>query len=401
MARKDTLMKTINSHRARLVVLFAALVIPVRDASAADPTSAPIKSPSAVLQPFVDAGTVAGAVTLVADKDKVLSLEAVGFADIAAKKPLKTDALFWIASQSKPITAAALMMLVDEGKVKLDDPVEKYLPEFKNLWLAVEQDKEHVLLKKPKRPITVRDILSHTSGMPFQSAMEVPTLDALPLRDAVRSYAMTPLQFEPGSKYQYSNAGINTAGRIIEVVSGMPYETFLDKRLFVPLGMKDTTFWPSEDQLTRLANSYKPNAAKTGLEATTVGQLQYPLNDHKRQPMPAGGLFATANDVGRFCQMMLNGGMCDGKRLLSEDAVKQMTSKQTGDAVKESYGLGWSTGDGTFGHGGAFATNMNVNTKRGLITVFLVQHAGFPGDGGKSLAAFQKAAEEGFGNSRK
>jgi CubicO group peptidase (beta-lactamase class C family) len=293
------------------------------------------------------------------------------------------------------------MMLVDEGKVKLDDPVEKYLPEFKNLWLAVEQDKEHILLKKPKRPITVRDILSHTSGMPFKSAMEEPTLDALPLRDAVRSYAMTPLQFEPGSKYQYSNAGINTAGRIIEVVSGMPYETFLDKRLLGPLGMKDTTFWPNEEQLTRLANSYKPNAAKTGLEAATIGQLQYPLSDHKRQPMPAGGLFSTASDVGRFCQMMLNGGVFDGKRLLSEDAVKQMTTKQTGDAVKESYGLGWSTGDGTFGHGGAFATNMNVNTKRGLIAVFLVQHAGFPGDGGKSLAAFQKAAEDGFGNSRK
>jgi CubicO group peptidase (beta-lactamase class C family) len=373
----------------------------VLPASAGDPASAAAKSPSAALQTFVDAGTLAGAVTLVADKDKVLSLEAIGFADIAAKKPMKTDALFWIASQSKPITAAALMMLVDEDKVKLDDPVERHLPEFKNLWLAVEQDKEHILLKKAKRPITVRDILSHTSGMPFKSALEEPTLDALPLRDAVRSYAMTPLQFEPGSKYQYSNAGINTAGRIIEVVSGISYETFLDKRLLGPLGMKDTTFWPSEEQLSRLASAYKPNAAKTGLEATTISQLQYPLSDRKRQPMPAGGLFSTANDVARFCQLMLNGGVFDGKRLLSEEAVKQMTTKQTGDAVKESYGLGWSTGDGTFGHGGAFATNMSVNTKRGLITVFLVQHAGFPGDGDKSLAAFQKAAEEGFGSPRK
>src|SRR5262249_26821571 len=186
----------------------------------------PAKALAATLQPFLDTHALAGAVTLVADKDRVLSLETVGFADIAANKPMRPNALFWIASQTKPITAVALMMLVGEGKVKVDDPVEKYLPEFKGQWLVVEQDKEHQLLKKPKRSITVRDILNHTSGMPFRSALEEPTLDMVPLRDAVRSYAITPLQFEPGTKYQYSNAGINTAGRIIEVVSGMPYETF-------------------------------------------------------------------------------------------------------------------------------------------------------------------------------
>jgi CubicO group peptidase (beta-lactamase class C family) len=381
-----------------LVAAFAAALLP---ALSKDSPSTSAKSNAAALQPFVDSHSLAGAVTLVADKDKVLSLETVGFADVAAGKPMRPDELFWIASQSKPITAAAFMMLVDEGKVRLDDPVEKYLPEFKGQWLAAEQDKDHVLLRKPKHPITVREILSHTSGMPFKSALEEPTLDRLPLRDAVRSYAMTPLQFEPGSKYQYSNAGINTAGRILEVVSGMPYEEFLDRRLLGPLGMKDTTFWPSEDQLARLAKAYKPNAAKNGLEETTVAQLTYPLNDHKRQPMPAGGLFSTASDVGRFCQMMLNGGVFEGKRLLSEAAVAQMTSKQTGDAVKDGYGLGWSTGGGTFGHGGAYATNMTVDTRRGLITVFLVQHAGFPGDGGKSQAAFQKAAEGQFGGTRK
>src|SRR5207302_2661627 len=123
--------------------------------------------------------------------------------------------------------------------------------------VAVEQDKEHMLLHRPKRAVTVRDVLSHTSGMPFKSALEEPTLDGLTLRDAVRSYAMTPLQSEPGTRYQYSNAGINTAGRIIEVVSGMPYETFMDRHLFGPLGMKDTTFWPDEGQLARLAKAYK------------------------------------------------------------------------------------------------------------------------------------------------
>src|SRR5262249_20295547 len=156
------------------------------------------------LKPFVDHGVLAGAVVLVADKDKTLAVEAVGYSDVGAKIPMKTDALFWIASQSKPITATALMILVDEGKVKLDDPVAKYLPECKELWLTAERDGEHVLLKRPARPVTVRDVLTHTSGLPFASAAENPTLDALPLRTAVKTYAMTPLVTEPGTKYAYS-----------------------------------------------------------------------------------------------------------------------------------------------------------------------------------------------------
>jgi CubicO group peptidase (beta-lactamase class C family) len=380
--------------------LLAASQASPQPATAQDVSRPPSKGIVAALQPFVDGRTLAGAVTLVADRDEVLSLEAVGFADVAAGKPMRTDALFWIASQSKPITATALMMLVDEGKVRLDDPVEKYLPEFKGQWLAAEQDEDHVLLRKPGHPITVREILSHTAGLPFKSAMEQPTLDLLPLRDAVRSYAMTPLQSEPGSKYQYSNAGINTAGRIIEVAGGMPYEEFLERRLFGPLGMKDTTFRPDEAQLARLAKSYRPDAEKTGLEETTVTQLKYPLDDRTRQPMPAGGLFSTAGDLGRFCRMILNGGVSEGRRYLSEAAVTEMTRRQTGESLKESYGLGWSTGGGTFGHGGAYATNMTIDPRRGLITVFLVQHAGFPGDGGKSQAAFRQAAVEQFGSPR-
>jgi CubicO group peptidase (beta-lactamase class C family) len=385
----------------RVVPLFIAAVsaitqrCPAQDAS----SDAAVKI-AAALQPFVDRHALAGAVTLVADKDKILSVETVGFADVAASKPMGADSVFWIASQSKPMTATALMMLVDEGKVRLDDPVEKYLPEFKGQWLAVERDNKHVLLKRPEHPITVREILSHTSGMPFKSAMEEPTLDLLPLREAVRSHAMTPLEFEPGSKYQYSNAGINTAGRIIEVASGNDYAEFMQKRLFEPLGMKDTTFWPSSEQLARLAKSYRPNAAKTDLEETTVTQLRYPLDDHKRQPMPAGGLFSTARDVGRFCQMILGHGVFEGKRYLSEASVEQMTTKQTGKHLKDGYGLGWSTGGGRFGHGGAYSTNMTIDPARGLITVFMVQHAGFPRDGNRSQAAFEQAALARFGRSR-
>jgi len=349
------------------------------------------------LQPFVDRGTLAGAVTLVASPEKVLDLGAVGYRDVGAKTPMRTDDLFWIASQSKPITAAALMMLVDEGKVRLDDPVANHLPEFKDLWLAAERDGDHVLLKRPHRPVTLRDVLSHTAGMPFKSALEEPTLDRLPLRVAAGSYAMTPLQSEPGRHYQYSNAGINTAGRVIEVVSGMPYERFLQTRLFDPLGMKDTTFWPDETQLARLAKSYKPNADKSGLEETTITQLTYPLNDRARQPMPAGGLFSTADDLARFCRMVLNGGVLDGKRFLSEAAVREMTRKQTADSIKDEYGLGWATGGGTFGHGGAYATNMTIDPKRRLVLIFLVQHAGFPGDGDKAQGAFRGAAVAAFG----
>jgi CubicO group peptidase (beta-lactamase class C family) len=239
--------------------------------------------------------------------------------------------------------------------------------------------------------------------MPFASAMEQPTLDRLPLQIAVRSYAMTPLQFEPGSKYQYSNAGINTAGRIIEVVSGTAYEAFLDERLFGPLGMKDTTFWPSPEQLARLATSYKPNAESTGLEETRISQLYYPLDDREqRYPMPAGGLFSTARDIARFCQMILNGGTFEGKRYLSDAAVRQMTIKQTGAAIENGYGFGWGTDGETFGHGGAMETNMTIDPKRGLITVFLVQHDYFPEGGGERIrTAFREAATQRFGMKEK
>ena len=369
-----------------VLILMAALCLPAsaRDAS---------ETLASHVQPFVDREELAGAVMLVADKQKTLAVAAVGWADIAAKKPMRTDSLFWIASQSKPMTTAALMMLVDEGKVNVDDPVEKYLPEFKGQMVVAEKDADHELLRKPKHPITVRNVLTHTSGLPFKSALEGPTLDQFPLSARVRSYAMTPLEFEPDSKYQYSNAGVNTAARIIEVVSGVPYERFLDERLFRPLGMTDTTFWPSDAQAARIAKSYKPGPDNKGLAETAIGQLRYPLTDRaERFPMPAGGLFSTAHDVARFYQMLLNGGQLDGKRLLTEAAVKRMTSRQTPSGLKQSYGFGIAAAPSFFGHGGAYSTNTWADTARGRIFVWLVQHAGFPGEGGKAQDAFKKAA---------
>lgn len=384
--------------RAGVVVAIAALSLALGFAPrslAAEPAQAMAE----VLQPFIDSHAVAGAVTLVADNEQVLDLAAVGSADIAAERPMTVDSMFWIASQTKAITAAVLMMLVDEGKVALDDPIEKHLPEFKDLWLKTQSSPEEIVLRRPPRKVTIRDILSHTSGMPFRSALEVPTLDMLFLRDATRSYAITPLEFAPGEKYLYSNCGINTAGRIIEVVADKPYETVMDERLFKPLGMRDTTFWPSQKQLARLATTYKPNPDKTDLEATRISYLRYPLDDHARQPMPGGGLFSTAHDVARFCQMILNQGTFAGRTYLSPAAVAELTKRQTPPALAESYGLGFSVdGSGkSFGHGGALATNMQINPGRNLITIFLVQHQGFPKNGGQAQGAFRKAAEEKYG----
>ncbi|HUD46706.1 MAG TPA: serine hydrolase domain-containing protein [Candidatus Baltobacteraceae bacterium] len=378
-----------NRFSCRLfLVLFSLAVFPLTPSRAGEPSSI-----AAALQPFVDSHSLAGAVTVVASSNAILAVDCVGYSDVGAGKAMQPDSMFWIASQSKSMTAAAFMMLVDEGKVSVDDPVEKYLPEFKGQMLIAEQTDEQTVLKKPSHAILVREVLSHTSGLPFRSRVEEPTLDGLPLREAVMSYALSPLQFEPGTKYQYANAGLNTAARIIEVVAGMPYEDFMRQRLFEPLGMKDTTFWPTEEQIGRIAKSYKPNAAGNDLEEIKISQLHYPLSDRTvRFPMPAGGLFSTAQDVARFCQMILNGGELDGKRYLSENAVKMMTSEQTGDAVKKNYGFGWAVGPEGASHGGAESTNMEINRRYGLIFVFMVQHAGFPNDGGKSRDAFTRAA---------
>jgi CubicO group peptidase (beta-lactamase class C family)/enterochelin esterase-like enzyme/sugar lactone lactonase YvrE len=387
-------MKLPSSLRryASVLVLSASVWIGA-GASAQDASSTRL---APVLQPFVDNHILAGAVVLVADPDKILDLEAVGWADIAGKKPMRTDSVFWIASQSKPITATALMILVDEGKVNVDDPVEKYLPEFKGQQVDVGADPAHPQLQAPRHPILVREVLSHTSGLPFSTKIEQPTLDLLPLETRVKSYAQTPLLFQPGTKSKYANAGLNTAGRIVEVVSGLRFEKFLDERIFQPLGMKDTTFYPSKSQIERLAKSYKPNATKDGLEETPIGQLKYPLDDPERQPMPAGGLFSTATDLSIFYRMMANGGVYHGTRILSEKAVKTMTSDQSGEA-NSHYGFGFGTDGKSFTHGGAYGTNSRFDIEHRLVTVYLVQHAGWIGNGKDILHQFQVAATTAYG----
>lgn len=349
------------------------------------------------IKKHIDKRELAGAVALVVDRDRVLFVGAVGSADIAKQQPMTPEALFWIASQTKAMTAACVLMLVDEGKVTLDDPLEKYLPEFKTLMVDADKSEERVKLIKPQRPPTLRDALSHTSGLPFSSEAEQPTLDALPLEAAVKSYAKLPLLSHPGTKYEYSNAGINSAARVIEIVSGQKYEDFLQKRLLDPLGMTETTFWPTEAQAARIAKSYAPNEKGNGLTEQQIDQLKYPLSDRKtRYPMPAGGLFSTAADVGKFAQFLLRGGEFGGKQLLSKSSFTELTKRQTAESTGESYGLGLSVSDDQFGHGGAYATSMEVYPKYGIALIWMVQHAGFPGEGGNAQDEFRTWAFEKF-----
>ena len=357
---------------AGILILAAVLALPLRARAEGDGIRT-------ILGPAIEQQHLAGAIVLVTDTTGPVLVEAVGSANLATQRPMTNDAMFWIASMTKPMTAAALMMLVDEGRVGLDDPVAKHLPEFRELWVERSQSPERLELTRPARPITIRDALSHMSGLPFKSAIEHPTLDVVPLETAVRSYPLLHLKHDPGAGYLYSNAGINTAGRIIEVVSGMPYETFIQERLCAPLGMADTTFQLTSAQVARLATAYRAKEDASGLAPVQIAQLKHPLDGDGRYPMPGGGLFSTADDCGRFCRMLLGGGVFEGRRILSEAAVAEMTKRQTPGTVKESYGLGFTVGgDGAFGHGGAYATNMSIDRRRGLAVVWLVQDAGSP-----------------------
>jgi CubicO group peptidase (beta-lactamase class C family) len=380
-----------------------------------------------VLQSFIDQHIAPGVVTLVANKDGVLDLESAGFSSLAKQTPMRDDAVFWIASMSKSLTATALMMLVDEGKVSLDDPVEKFLPEFKGQPVAATDDQHPA--HPPAHPITVREIMDHTSGLVLANDKTLKRTQVL--KDDVLAYASHPLRQEPGTKYEYNNDGINTGGRIIEVVSGMSYADFMQTRLLDPLGMKDTTCWPSEEQAGRLAHTARFTEDKTGLVEIALDPKVTPeqilkfsngvpvpaaitrnmgfgisFDYGKHYAMPAGGYFSTAHDLSRFCRMLLRGGELDGKRYLSEKAVRTMSAPQLGQVklnAQESYGVGLSVkltdeegpSAGSFGHRGACRTAMWIDPKNGLALVILVERADMPGDQQKVMyGGFMKAAVE-------
>jgi CubicO group peptidase (beta-lactamase class C family) len=361
------------------------------------------------LEAFVKDGTLSGAVAVLYQNDKILSEEVVGYRDLESKAPMQADSLFWIASMTKPITAMAVVMLQDEGKLNIEDPVAKYMPEFKNQMIVQEKSGDRVVLVKPARPVTIRDLLTHTSGLVGNSPLDGDALDVLSLKEAVITYALSPLQFEPGTKWSYCNPGINTLGRLVEVVSGEEYAAFLQKRILDPLGMKDTTFWPTEAQLARLATSYQPAPDGKGLEPTTIKYLTEPYSNQKRAPLAAGGLFSTSGDLLKLYTMLLNGGEADGKRYLSAETLALMTTDHTGtlksgftdgmgmglgfQVVREPLGITSMLSKGTYGHGGAHGTQGWIDPEKKTIHILLIQRAGLKnGDASPMRQAFQEAA---------
>ena len=353
------------------------------------------------MQAFADQKSAAGYVMLVAHEGKIVLHEAVGLREVETGSKMETDAIFKIASMTKPITATAVMMLAEEGKLSPIDAVEAHLPEFRGQKLILSRDGEQMTLRPPSRPITIRDLLTHTSGMPGSgpagAANLFQTRDRT-LAEAVALYSQLPLSFEPGSKWQYSNTGIATLGRIVEVVSGMPYEDFLRTRIFEPLGMKDTAVYPPAEKRGRLAPIYESVDGK--LKPGSI-PLVWPAQLY---PAPEGGLCSTAADLARFYQMFLNGGELDGVRIVSPSTVEVMTRHHTGEltagfAPGMGFGFGWtlvrnvegtSRGNsiGTYGHGGAWRTYAFIDPVKKLIGVLLFQKIGGGGDMAPEINAF-------------
>jgi CubicO group peptidase (beta-lactamase class C family) len=345
----------------------------------------------------IAAKEIAGSVTLVAGTDETLHLAANGFADLGNKIPMKNDSIFWIASMTKPVTGTAVMMMQDAGKLSVDDPVSKYLPEFKDLKDAT--GKEVI--------VTLKQCLTHSSGLSEVTPQKSGSVTGL--KDLMPLILAKPVQFTPGSQWKYCQTGINTAARVVEVVSGQDFATFLDQRLFEPLGMKDTTFYPNEGQAKRIAVSYSRSAAGELEKSALMFLGSAPLTSRERYPRANGGLFSTAADYAKFGQMILRGGEFDGKRYLSEKAVQQMTTVQSGDLVTgftpgNGWGLGWcvirepqgvsaTLSPGTHGHGGAYGTQAWIDPVKKRVHLLMVQRANFPNsDGSEVRRLFHEAA---------
>jgi CubicO group peptidase (beta-lactamase class C family) len=383
-----------REHTIVALGLVSIVLITSTFAAETDPPASP--EVTAAMQPYLDRYELAGVIGIIADKSgKVHYKNLLGYADVEAKKPISEDRVFWIASMTKMFAGASIMMLVDEGKVSLDDPVTRFIPQL-NKWMVVEEkDDSHVLLRTPVRPVTVRHLLSHTSGLTGSSELQrVTGSDSTPLKARALSSVTGPLQWQPGDRYAYGNQGMNIAARIVEIVSGVPYEAFLQKRFFDPLGMAETTFWPSEAQIARLAGAYGPNKEKNGYSRGDIGFLAKPLSDRvHRFPEAGGGLFSTTHDIFRYGLMLANDGELDGKRYLSHAAMEELRKEQTGK-TKVNYSLGYHLRNGMFGHDGAYGTDLSVNPKTGMVAIFLVQCTG--GDQWAARDLFLKTATQVF-----
>lgn len=363
----------------------------------------------AALQSAVDARDLSGAVTVVVAKDKIVHCEATGLANLAKNEPMRPDSLFWIASMTKPITGVAVLMLQDDGKLNIADPVAKYIPEFAGLKTPSGQPAN----------LTIAQIMTHTSGMGdvdrAVAAQERTLADLIPLFLAV------PMQDEPGAKWRYTQSGINTAARIVEIAGGLPFDVFLQKRVFDPLGMTNTTFYPPRKPAAHRVVAYTKSRTTGALEAAPPPSA-YGIEG--RVPMGNGGLFSTGPDYARFCQMLLAGGSLDGKRYLSPESMKLLTTVQTGDlptgflqsseSGNRGANYGWGIGTcilraphpgvaamlsaGTYGHGGAWGTQAWIDPVRGVAYILMVERPDIGNsDGSEFRRAFQQAAADALG----
>jgi CubicO group peptidase (beta-lactamase class C family) len=369
------------------------------------------------MKSFVDRQTVAGAVTLVAHGSDIVEFDATGMADVEAGHAMQKDTIFQIMSMTKPVTAIGIMMLAEEGKLALRDPVEDYLPEFKDLRVRTTIGPDAVRARVPNHAITIRDLLTHTAGIQdYPGPPAIPDYAqtmSVPLDEVVRQLAKQPLLFQPGTQWSYSSPGIEILGRIIEVCSGEKYVDFITKHILQPLGMKDSFFFPPTDKISRIAMVYAQNDGKlVRSPASILGGDPAKYRRGAVFPAPGWGLYSTAEDLLHLYRMMLNDGVYEGHRYLSPFSVHVMTEPQTtgiqpvGWMRGSDYGLAWEIvtdplGElaghtiGTYGHGGAFGTQGWIDPNNDLISILLIQRSD---EGAQSMTnVFLNMAESSVG----
>ena len=348
------------------------------------------------VKPYIESGELPGIIN-VFSKDNLLEVTCAGWADVEKKVPMSLDKMFMQCSQTKGFCGVTIAILVEEGKISLDDPVSKYLPEFKTLYVGVK-DKNKKTVKVPaKNVLTIRMVMNHTGGFPC----EIPTKQkkgwpGLALRETAKEAASRPLLFEPGTQYKYSNTGIDIGAAIVEVVTGQPWDIFLKERVLDKLGMKDSTFNPTEEQLSRAISMYNIKEGKKAQFRLFHPYFPLPHNGSQIHPFAGGGLWTTATDQLKFYRMLMNLGVGDnGVRILKEETVKSLLATSTRPEKLGKYSLGLQADfkNGTMGHGGAFGTSATVNWKNKTLILKVVQVRGK----NKALnASLKKAADKFF-----
>ena len=338
------------------------------------------------LKPFVDNGQLPGAIS-VFYQDGKQEVACVGYADVAKKRPITMDDVYMQCSQTKGFCGVTIAILVEEGKISLDDPVAKYLPEFGTLWVKTSEKGGVRTLTKAKNVLTVRMCLNHTGGFDF----ELPNFKEMggwsrrmPLRSVAATAAAIPLLFEPGTKMKYSNVGIDIGAAVVEKVSGKRWEAFLQERVLDPLEMTSSGFWPTDEQLDDKIEMYDVKGGKLAKWKKEADWMRRPYNDDRVFSSAGAGLWTTAADQYKFYKMLMNLGVGDnGVRILKEETVKSILAKSTRPKGMDGYSLGLKApvedgDDQWFGHGGAWGTNCMVNWHKRQLKLWAVQFTGGP-----------------------